>query len=102
VNKRVNCLLLAWKLSIAANILSSPRAVQMTVFFVHAFVRTRSMMKDKGESASHLSMLEEELKECLDVHQLMIVSILQRILGIINPPKLPRSTHKTIESQIKE
>jgi hypothetical protein len=52
----------------AANILNSPRAVQMSVFVVRAFIRMRSMMNDTRELAQHLSMLEKELKERLDVH----------------------------------
>jgi hypothetical protein len=86
----------------AANVINSPRAVQMSVFVVRAFVRMRSMMKDKGELALYLSMLEKELKERLDVHESAIVSILQRMMDIFDPPKLPGPPHKTIGFQIKE
>jgi hypothetical protein len=86
----------------AANVINSPRAVQMSVFVVRAFVRMRSMMKDKGELALYLSMLEKELKERLDVHESAIVSILQRMMDIIDPPELPGPTRKTIGFQIKE
>jgi hypothetical protein len=80
----------------AANILNSPRAVQMSVFVVRAFVRMRSMMSDTRELARHLSMPEKELKERLDVHESVIVSILQRVMDIIDPPSLPGPTRKTI------
>jgi hypothetical protein len=80
----------------AANILKSPIAVQMSVFVVRAFVRMRSMMRDKEELAWRLTMLEKELKERLDVHESAIVSILQRIMDIINPPELSGPTRKTI------
>jgi hypothetical protein len=86
----------------AANILNNPRAVQMSVFVVRVFVRMRSMMNDKRELARRLSMLEKELKERLDVHESAIVSILQRIMDIIDPPYLPGPPHKTIGFQIKE
>jgi hypothetical protein len=86
----------------AANVINSPRAVQMSVFVVRAFVRMRSMMKDKGELALYLSMLEKELKEHLDVHESAIVSILQRMMDIFDPPELPGPTRKTIGFQIKE
>jgi hypothetical protein len=86
----------------AANLLNSPRAVQMSVFVVRAFIRMRSMMKDKGELSRRLSMLEKELKERLDVHETAIISILQRIMDIIDPPELPGPTRKTIGFQIKE
>jgi hypothetical protein len=86
----------------AANVLNNPRAVQMSVFVVRAFVRMRSMMNDTRELTRRLSMLEKELKERLDVHESAIVSILQRIMDIIDPPYLPGPPHKTIGFQIKE
>src|SRR4030042_128381 len=86
----------------AANVLNSPRAVQMSVFVVRAFVRMRSIMRNKGELAWRLSMLEKELKERLDVHESAIVSILQRVMDIIDPPELPGPPRKTIGFQIKE
>jgi hypothetical protein len=85
----------------AANVLNSPRAVQMSVFVVRAFVRMRSMMRDKGELAWRLTMLEKELKERLDVHESAIVSILQRIMDIIDPPDLPGPPRKTIGFKVK-
>jgi hypothetical protein len=86
----------------AANILNSSRAVQMSVFVVRAFVRMRSIMRNKGELALHLSMLEKELKERLDVHESAIVSILQRVMDIIDPQNLPGPPRKTIGFEIKE
>jgi hypothetical protein len=86
----------------AANVLNSPRAVQMSVFVVRAFVRMRSMMNNKRELARRLSMLEKELKERLDVHESAIVSILQRVMDIIDPPDLPGPPCKTIGFQVKE
>jgi hypothetical protein len=41
----------------AANVLNSPRAVQMSVFVVRAFVRMRSIMNDTRELARRLSFL---------------------------------------------
>jgi hypothetical protein len=85
----------------AANILNSPRAVQMSVFVVRAFVRMRGMMNDTRELARRLSMLEKELKGRLDAHESAIVSILQRIMDIIDPPALPGPPRKTIGFRIK-
>ncbi len=86
----------------AANVLNSPRAVQMSVFVVRAFVRMRSIMNDTRELARRLSMLEKELKERLDVHESAVVSILQRMMDIIDPPELPGPPRKTIGFEIKE
>jgi hypothetical protein len=73
----------------AANVLNSPRAVQMSVFVVRAFVRMRAALTDTRELARKLAQLERELKGRLDVHESAIVKILERVFSILNPPRLP-------------
>jgi hypothetical protein len=73
----------------AANVLNSRRAVQMSVFVVRAFLKMRALLGDKCELAQKLAVLEEELKKRLDVHEAVIVTILQRVMDIIDPPDLP-------------
>ena len=68
----------------AANVLSSPRAVQMSVFVVRAFLKTRGALPDNRELARKLAALEEELKECLDVHEAAIVVTLTRGAGAVS------------------
>jgi len=73
----------------AANVLNSPRAVQMSVFVVRAFLKMRALLGDKRKLAQKLASLEKELKKRLDVHEAVIVTILQRVMDIIDPPALP-------------
>jgi hypothetical protein len=73
----------------AANVLNSPEAIRMSVFVVRAFVRMRSLLGDTRELARRLADLEKELKERLDVHEVAIVSILQRVMDLIDPPGNP-------------
>lgn len=73
----------------AANVLNSRRAVQMSVFVVRAFLKMRALLGDKRELAQKLASLEKELKKRLDVHEAVIVTILQRVMDIIEPPALP-------------
>jgi hypothetical protein len=73
----------------AANVLNSPRAAQMSVFVVRAFLKMRVLLGDKRELAEKLAALEKELKTRLDVHEAAIVTILQRVMDIIDPPALP-------------
>lgn len=73
----------------AANILNSPRAVQMSVYVVRAFIAMRRTFADTREQARKLTALEKELKERLDVHEAAIVTILQRVMDIIDPPVPP-------------
>jgi len=78
----------------AANVLNSARAVQMSVFVVRAFLKMRALLGDKRELAQKLASLEKELKKRLDVHEAVIVTILQRVLDVIDPPALPPSPPK--------
>src|SRR5207248_7800373 len=75
----------------AANVLNSPRAVQMSVFVVRAFLKMRSLLGDKRDLAQKLA-LEKELKQRLDVHEAVIVTILQRVMesSILQPCQLRR------------
>ena len=73
----------------AANVLNSPHAVQMSVFVVRAFLKMRALLGDKRELAQKLASLEKDLKKRLDVHEAAIVTILQRVMDIIDPPALP-------------
>jgi ORF6N domain-containing protein len=70
----------------AANVLNTTRAVDMSVFVVRAFLKMRSTLKDTRELAQKLSALEQELKGRLDLHEAAIVDVLQRIMRILEPP----------------
>ena len=70
----------------AANVLNSPEAVQMSVFVVRAFLKMRAALTDTHTLAKKLADLEAELKSRLDVHEVAIVEILQRLMAILDPP----------------
>jgi phage regulator Rha-like protein len=78
----------------AANVLNSARAVQMSVFVVRAFLKMRAFLGDKRELAKQLAALEKELKQRLDIHEAAIVTILQRVMDIIDPPSPPPAPDK--------
>jgi hypothetical protein len=85
-----------------ATVLNSHRAIQVSVFVVEAFVRMRAALSDNRELARKLAALEKELKERLDVHEAAIVSILQRVMDIIDPPSGPEPPKKEIGFHVKE
>ena len=85
-----------------ATILNTPRAVHMSVFVVRAFLKMRAALSVNRELARKLAALETELKERLDVHEAAIVTILQRVMDIIDPPALPEPPKKHIGYQVKE
>jgi hypothetical protein len=86
----------------AATVLNSPRAVQMSLFVVRAFVKMRRLMGDTSELARRLASLEKELKERLDVHEVAIVGILQRVMNLIDPPEIPPPPRRQIGFKVKE
>jgi phage regulator Rha-like protein len=78
----------------AANILSSPQAIQMSVFVIRAFVKMRGLLTDTRELAKKLASLETELKTRLDSHETAIVEVLQRIMQLLDPPPAPATPDK--------
>jgi phage regulator Rha-like protein len=85
-----------------ATILNTPRAIQMSVFVVRAFLKMRAALSDNRELARKLAALETELKERLNVHEQAIVTILQRVMDIIDPPALPEPAKKRIGYHVRE
>lgn len=68
----------------------------MSVYVVRAFIAMRRTLVDTREQALKLAALEKELKERLDVHESAIVTILQRVMDIIDPPMQPEPPRKQI------
>lgn len=73
----------------AANILNSPRAVQMSIFVIRAFVKMRETLLGTRDLAKKLVALEKKLTGRLDTHEVAIVHVLQELMQILNPPPEP-------------
>ena len=86
----------------AANVLNSARAIEMSVFVVRAFVRMRAALSDTAALARKLATLEREVKARLDTHDAAIVDVLRRFLEILDPPTLPDPPPKPIGFGVKE
>lgn len=78
----------------AANILNSPQAIQMSVFVVRAFVKMRGLLTDTRELAKKLSALEKELTSRLDSHETAISEFMRRIMFLLDPPREPEIPDK--------
>ena len=78
----------------AANVLNSQRAVQMSVFVVRAFVKMRGLLLNQVDLAKKLAELEKKLTERLDVHERVITDIIQQIMLLLNPPEEPEPPRK--------
>lgn len=88
----------------AANILRSDRAIQMSVFVVRAFVEMRAMLTTQKELSGKLAALEKTLTERLDLHERVITDIIQQITSLLTPPPEPEPEppSKQIGFQVRE
>src|SRR5262249_56105919 len=80
----------------AANILNSARAVQMSIFVVRAFAKMREALRGTPELARKLTALEKKLTARLDVHEAAMVEVLREVMQILNPPPLPEPQRRQI------
>lgn len=70
----------------AANVLNSPRAVEMGVHVVRAFVQLRELLASNQELARRLDQLEARIEKKLVSHDEAIAAILSAIRELMNPP----------------
>lgn len=80
----------------AANILKSDRAVQMSIFVVRAFIKMRETLTFNKALSDKLNELEKKLAERLNVHEKAIVYILGEIKKLMEPPQLPEPKRRPI------
>jgi len=70
----------------AASVLNSQRAVEMSVFVVRAFVRLRDLARTHAELARHLAALERRVT----VHDADLQGVFAALRRLIEPPSRPR------------
>jgi hypothetical protein len=80
----------------AANVLRSPRAVQMSVFVIRAFIKMREALRGTPQLTRKLTELERKLTARLNVHEAAIVEVLQEVMQIFNPPAQPEPPRRRI------
>ena len=69
-----------------ATILNTPRAVQMSIFVVRAFLRLREWVVGQAELAGRLAELERRV----GAHDHELKAIIQTIRSMLEPPLAPR------------
>jgi hypothetical protein len=74
----------------AATILNSPRAVEMSVYVVRAFVKLRELLSTNRELARRFEQLESRLDRKLTEHDEAIAAILSAIRELMKPRDPPR------------
>ena len=73
----------------AATILNSERAVDMSIYVVRAFVQLRDLLASNKELAKRLDELEARITRKLATHDEAITGMLKTIRELMNPP-LPK------------
>ena len=86
----------------AANVLHSDRAIQMSVFVVRAFIRMRQMLVEQRGLARKLAELEKELTARLDIHETAINEILGQIRRLLSSPPQPEPPKRRIGFLVEE
>ena len=69
----------------AASVLNSPRAVEVSVFIVRAFVKLRRAIAEHRELAAKIAQLEQRLAD----HDELILTLVEAIDQFVNP-ELPQ------------
>ena len=69
----------------AANVLNSPRAVEMSVYVVRAFVQLRELLASNTELARRLDELEARIEKKLTGHDEAIAAMLSAIRQLMSP-----------------
>ncbi len=73
----------------AATVLSSERAVEVSVYVVRAFVQLRGLLAANEQLARELKALEKRLSQKLDTHDQAITGILNTLRALMQPPEPP-------------
>jgi hypothetical protein len=70
----------------AASVLNSPRAIEVSVFIVRAFVKLRRTIAEHKELARRIAQLERRLAD----HNEQIISLVKAIRQLMNPEPPPK------------
>ena len=71
----------------AASVLNTPRAVEVSVYVVRAFVALRELLAGNKELALKLAELETRLERKLDSHDQAITGLINAMRELMRPPE---------------
>jgi hypothetical protein len=69
----------------AATVLRSPQAVQMSLYVVRAFVRMREELMSSAVIFKRLALIDKKLLE----HDIVLQDVVEKLLPLLNPPPEP-------------
>ena len=74
----------------AASVVNSARAIEMSIYVVRAFVQLRELLSSNRELANRLDKLEARIEQKLASHDDAIAAMLSAIRELMNPPATKR------------
>jgi hypothetical protein len=74
----------------AATILNSPRAIEVSVYVVRAFVGLREMLSGHKELTIRLNELEQRIEHKLESHDQAITGVLHALRELMKPAEKPK------------
>lgn len=74
----------------AANVLNSPRAAEMSVYVVRAFVKLRALLASDKELVQRLDALEAHIEKKFTTHDEAIAAMLSAIRQLMHSPSSKR------------
>ncbi len=73
----------------AATILNSPRAVEMSIYIVRAFVQLRELLASNKQLAKRLDELEKRINRGFGTYDQMLAAVLDTLRELQSPPARP-------------
>lgn len=86
----------------AATVLNSHRAMEMSIYVVRAFVQLRDLLASNKELARRLDDLEARITRKLATHDQAITEIIKTIRQLMNPPEPKKRTIGFVELEKKK
>lgn len=86
----------------AATVLNSPRAVEMSIFVVRAFVKLRELLTSNAELAKRLDELEARITRKLATHDQAITEIIKTIRQLMAQPEPKKRSIGFVELEEKK
>jgi len=87
----------------AANVLNSPKAIEMSVFVVRAFIKMRETLANNKALALKLAELEKKLTERLNIHERAIVHFLGEVRKLMaSAEPAPEPSKQKIGFEVKD
>lgn len=86
----------------AATILNSSRAVEMSIYVVRAFIQLRELLTSNKELAKKLDELETRIARKLASHDEAIAGILRALRELMAPPETKKRPIGFVELEEKK